>query len=1138
MNRLVSEIETGRPTRERLIEMLQRTSELVSRDLDVDRIVQSVTDAAVELTGAQFGAFFYNMLNAVGESYMLYTLSGAPRSAFERYPMPRNTPVFNPTFQGEGVVRSDDITRDPRYGQNPPYTGMPEDHLPVRSYLAAPVHSRTGEVIGGLFLGHEKAGVFDAESETLIVGLAAQAAVALDNARLLQASGWELGRRRDAEQQLRLALDAAGMGDWSWDLATDLVDLSESAAAVFGVPPGPSITWTALQSHLDPVGADNARLRVLEAIESGARYDVEYLVTRPSDGRVVTVRASGQARYDADGKAVGMFGIVADITELRRSEADRKAERDRVAAIERTRSFLLGFNDQLRELKDVGDVLHLASRRLGEKLSVDRVGYGEIDDEAECVIVERDWTAPGAISVAGRHRMEDFGPALIAELRQGRAVFVDDVAEDPRTNAPEWVAAFAAIGSRTVAAVPLIRGGRFVAMLFIHHRDPHPWSEEDRQLVAQTADRTWGEVERARAESELRRNEERLRVAMRAGGMAPWEYDFAGGHLLRSAELDELVGAPGEDGRYTSKAHPEDRERIRAAIERCATDGSPLNIEWRHPDGAGGWRWIQANANTLLDDEGKPRRMVGVARDITEAKRAEQILADANRELQAAVEAALAQRAQAERDRETFWNLSRDLFGVFSNVTGQARLLNTDAWVAALGHPAEELLTGSIERFIHPEDRAPTDGIKPVLRQGAVIHGFENRYRHADGSWRWLSWSVINDGDLSYGVARDVTEEKEREIRLQRSQKLEALGQLTGGVAHDFNNLLTAIMGALDLMQKRPEDDTLRSRLLGAAMAAAKRGERLNKQLLAFARRQSMKTEHVSVDAFVTDITPLIRGAVGDTVTIDFDLGAPGAGARLDPAQFEASLLNLVVNARDAMPGGGTLRIATRPAGEAELRSHGLTRPCLAVSVSDTGTGMAPEVLARAFEPFFTTKEIGKGSGLGLAQVYGFASQAGGAVEIDSAPGRGTTVTLLLPRAEAEAADAEEDRPDSAHGRRRILLVEDDALVGVVTESMLANLGHEVVRAEDGTSAMAILDSAAEFEVLVTDLRMPGGVSGLDVARHAVARRPGIRVLLCTGWTEQGMDVQTAETGWPVLAKPFDADQLSAALYAVLYEEA
>jgi CheY-like chemotaxis protein len=360
---------------------------------------------------------------------------------------------------------------------------------------------------------------------------------------------------------------------------------------------------------------------------------------------------------------------------------------------------------------------------------------------------------------------------------------------------------------------------------------------------------------------------------------------------------------------------------------------------------------------------------------------------------------------------------------------------------------------------------------------------------------------------------------------------MEAVGQLTGGVAHDFNNLLTVIIGALDLIQRRPNDEARRERMVDAALGAARRGERLTQQLLAFSRRQPLKPEFVLVDEILAESEPLLRRAVGEAVTLTVSPGSANAVSSLDASQFEAAVMNLVVNARDATPPGGLIRVETHrctlAAGQAEDAPPG---DYLCLSVHDTGEGMDAATVARVFEPFFTTKEPGRGTGLGLSQVYGFARQSGGAAVVESAPGKGTTVRVYLPLA-SEDAERAARAPDAAPGpqrpARRVLLVEDDESVGEMVEAMLSDLGHEVTRAEAAAPALEILQRGEAIDLMLTDLIMPGGMNGVELAKAAVALRPGLPVILTSGYTGEALGA-AAEAPWPLLAKPYPAEALAA----------
>jgi PAS domain S-box-containing protein len=589
------------------LEILNRAGSALAIETDHHRLVQIVTDAGVELTGAEFGAFFYNIVNDVGESYMLYTLSGAPIEAFSKFPMPRNTEVFAPTFNGEGIVRSDDITKDPRYGKNAPRKGMPEGHLPVCSYLAVPVISRTAEVLGGLFFGHKKTGVFTERSERGLSGLAAEAAVAIDNVSLAQSAQREITERKRAQEALQ---------------------------------------------------------------------------------------------------------------------------------------------------------------------------------------------------------------QLNATLEQ------------------------------------------------------------------QVAERT----------DQLRRQEEALR----------------------------------------------------------------------------------------------------------------------------------------------------------------------------------------------------------------------------------------------------------------QSQKMEAIGQLTGGVAHDFNNLLQVIIGNLDTLQRNlPVESARLSRAAKNAMTGAQRAAALTQRLLAFSRRQPLEPKPIDVNVLVNGMSDMIHRTLGETISVETVAGAGLWRVEADPNELEAAILNLAVNARDAMPNGGRLTLETGNAhiDQAYVNTHRevVAGQYVVISVTDTGIGMDAATVAQAFEPFFTTKPVGQGTGLGLSQIYGFVKQSGGHVKIYSEPGQGTTVKLYLPRLAAEAADgsdAEQELLPEAGNEETVLVLEDDDDVRSYSTEILRELGYRVLEAHDGASALRILDQQPQVNLLFTDVVLPGGMTGAQVAAQARTVRPSLKVLFTTGYARNAIIHHgRLDKGVQLITKPFSFNDLATKVRDILDSE-
>ncbi|WP_244817622.1 response regulator [Caballeronia sp. Lep1P3] len=714
--RLRRETEERLLEESRVLEVLNRVGKTIAAELDLSRAVQVVTDAATELTGAAFGAFFYNVLDDEGGSYTLYSLSGAAKESFASFPMPRNTAVFGPTFRGEGIVRSDDITKDPRYGHNSPHFGMPKGHLAVRSYLAAPVVSRTGEVLGGLFFGHADAGVFTERAERILAGIAAQAAVAIDNARLFQAAQNEIAERTRAQAALR--------------------DLNET-------------------------------------------------------------------------------------------------------------------------------------------------------------------------------------------------------------------------------------------------------------------------------------------------------------------------------------------------LERRVTE------------------------------------------------------------------------VVADRDR--LWELSEDLF-VITSFDG-ALLRVSPSWSSVLGMDGERLHARRMLDLVHPDDAAAVALELDKLRASGLPTRYECRLARIDGGWRWIAWTLSLDPRTRriHGVGRDVTADRETaealrhaEEALRMAQKMEAIGKLTGGVAHDFNNLLQVIGGNLQLLAKDVAGQDKPEQRVKSALAGVARGANLASQLLAFGRRQPLAPKVVNLGRFVRGLDDMFRRALGDGIEIETIVTGGLWNTLVDPFQVENALLNLAINARDAMNGHGKLTIE---AGNASLDETYAMRNAdvtpgqyVMVAVTDTGSGMSPEVQERAFEPFFTTKREGQGTGLGLSMVYGFVKQSGGHVKVYSEEGHGTTVRIYLPRArQEEDLETHIDGGTAKGGSETVLVVEDDEEVRATVVELLADLGYRVLRAKDAQSALAIIESGARIDLLFTDVVMPGPLRSTELARKARERLPGIAVLFTSGYTDNAIvHAGRLDDGIDLLSKPYTHEALARKIRQVL----
>src|SRR5712692_6971636 len=554
----------------------------------------------------------------------------------------------------------------------------------------------------------------------------------------------------------------------------------------------------------------------------------------------------------------------------------------------------------------------------------------------------------------------------------------------------------------------------------------------------------------------LREREAELARVQQLGRIGGLEIDLRTGFRnRRSPELLLIHGLPPDAANeshedWVRRIHPEDREatekKFRAAVAGKARDYTAQYRIIRPSDGE--VRWISVKSTIERDENGKAIRLVGAHTDVTEQVVVDLALRQSEERFRkladelAELNATLAQRVEEKtRERDRIWNVSQDLL-VVADRNGVWRTVNP-AWTKTLGWSEAELLNRTSEWLEHPDDGGLTRTAVNNLIRGDRTVRFEGRFRHKDGSYRWLSWTGVPDQDHIYAVARDVTAEKAAAERLKvteeallQSQKMEAVGQLTGGIAHDFNNLLTGIVGSLDLLQTRLSQGRTDNvaRYINLAMTSANRAAALTHRLLAFARRQPLIPESIDANQLVVSLEDLLRRTIGETIDLKIVAANDLWLTLCDPNQLESALLNLAINARDAMPDGGKLTISTA---NVSLGNVTADTPALSpgdyicIAVSDTGVGMSAQVAARAFDPFFTTKPIGQGTGLGLSMIYGFARQSNGQVTIDSKIGRGTTVRLYLPRHHGDIAapHPSASRAEHAAASETVLVVEDEPVV-------------------------------------------------------------------------------------------------------------
>jgi PAS domain S-box-containing protein len=504
---------------------------------------------------------------------------------------------------------------------------------------------------------------------------------------------------------------------------------------------------------------------------------------------------------------------------------------------------------------------------------------------------------------------------------------------------------------------------------------------------------------------------------------------------------------------------------------------------------------------------------------------------------------ALKQVAEALRESEARFRVMADTMPALlwmDDAAGGCIFVNK-TWLDYTGRAMQEELGLGWTQAIHPDDLTATLTTESEARRKRMPFTEVYRLRRGNGEYRWFldSGAPRFAGDGTFlgfiGTLLDITDRRDLEAELHQAQKMEAIGQLTGGVAHDFNNLLTVISGNLELALGRVEDRHVLA-MLRLAMEASEKGAALTQRLLAFARRQTLSPYAIDLIGLVSDLGELLRRTLGSGIEIATSVSGDLWPALVDRSQLENAVLNLAINARDAMPGGGRLSIEAANCEVAggewpELRPGRY----VSLTVRDSGQGMTPEIRAKAVQPFFTTKEIGKGSGLGLSMVYGFAKQSGGHLDIASEVGRGTAVRLILPvasrcvRPRSAAGDEDESMQ---HQGGSVLVVDDDPGVLNVAVSMLESLGHRVTTAIDGASALRWINEGGPFDLLLTDIVLPGGMNGVQLATAALELRPELRVLLMSGYAEQAL----AEQDFPahLLRKPFRRRDLAEKLRLTL----
>jgi two-component system cell cycle sensor histidine kinase/response regulator CckA len=645
--------------------------------------------------------------------------------------------------------------------------------------------------------------------------------------------------------------------------------------------------------------------------------------------------------------------------------------------------------------------------------------------------------------------------------------------------------------------------------------------------VARELDQVKARRQRREAEEALRQSEQRLRLALAAGGMGSWEWDLASGRLYWSERLELIFGLePGSFGgtyaEFIGLVHPDDRELVGASVEQALGHDSPAVVYralW--PDGT--IRWHERKSQRVRDADGGSKVMAGVTFDVTEREEA----------------------AQALRESEERFRLiavhARDLIALL-DVEGRFRYVSPSC-ESILGYPAGALLGTLTSELIHPDDWPEGSN----WGEGRLS---ELRLRKIDGSWLWvegLSYEIAARAESHFAViARDISERKQAEAErrlledeLRQGQKMEAVGQFAGGIAHDFNNLLTVISGYTEILLRRLGGEAEGREEIAEISKAAGRAGRLTRQLLAFSRKQVLEPRALHLNDVVTVTQTMLERVIGENIEVSTTLAEDLGSISADEGQIEQVIMNLVVNARDAMPEGGQLLLETANVTLPDVTTSGrpetMRGDYVMLAVADTGQGMDAATVELIFQPFYTTKERDAGTGLGLSTVYGIVTQSGGHIQVESEPGIGTTFRLYFPQVAEEAEAIRPKPPDerSMIGSETILLVEDEEALRAVGRQMLEAHGYTVLLAGDGTAALELAQNHPDpIQLLMTDLLMPK-MGGIELAGRLSRLHPELKVLYTSGYNDSGSNLLML-AGSRYLQKPYAMENLARTLRELL----
>ncbi|TWI57654.1 PAS domain S-box-containing protein [Pseudomonas duriflava] len=1082
------QLTTGLTRRVTQLKALAEAARVITSAPNLKATVDAITEAARHIVGAHQSVVSMTRGEHWSQSITSVSLSDKYAAWRHLIAIPDGKGIYAYVCETNQPMRltQAELQAHPRWQG---FGNYADRHSAMRGWLAVPLIGKQGENLGVIQLSDKYEGEFDEADEAIVVQLAQFASAAIENAHTLEQLHESEVRGEFERELLSSVLEQAPLG-------ISIIEADTGQTLMINRHLQDLLTLSLTREDLSryqrlgAVHADGSAYTVEEyptvrALRTGQTITRELMRYRRDDKEQLSLEVSSSPVRNAQGEIVAAVTVVADIGERLRQESALRDQSNQLAAL----------------------------------INQAAVGICQFDLNGHIVMVnQRYCTFMGRSEdeLLGQHVISlthpddrDASSALMQQLVTSGEPFLTDKRYVRPDGSERWASVH----------VSLVRG-------------PDGEAQHISSVVVDID-------ERKRTEASLHLSNQRFRAAVDAVQGVLWTANTKGRMDGEQPAWSALTGQRYEEYQgtgWTHVLHPDDAvrslRRWRTALKERKTFIDEQRVRCRN----GEWRIFSVRAIPVLE-KGAICEWVGVHTDITNVRHTEQRL----RQLNETLEQRVAERT-AERDRT--WALSDDLLGVFAQ--GQWRSLNP-AWTRQLGWTTAELLAFDPNYLEHPDDPHPSEYFRQ-LSIGQGLNELSSRYRTRANEWCWINWKATVDSDGQvYVYGRDVTAERESTVMLKQaeealrqSQKMEAVGQLTGGIAHDFNNLLTGIIGSLEIMKRRIANSQYQDleRYMEAAGISAHRAATLTQRLLAFARRQTLDPQPVDLNELVLSLEELIRRTLGEHIEILTHL-QPGLWHALsDTNQLENALLNLVINARDAMPQGGMLLLKT--GNFIQNAEHSLEDlppgHYVTLAVRDSGTGMSPEVLAKAFDPFYTTKPIGQGTGLGLSMIYGFLKQSGGHVTLQSAEGQGTTVTLYLPR--AQGPDIPETLPEEtttpAGKGESILVVGDDPAVRLLVVEVLDELGYQASEAHNAQSALAKLELAQPVDLLITDVGLPG-MSGVQLAERARMTLPDLKVLFMTGYTGEAVQGQgVMKQGAAIIGKPFLIEELATQVRTLL----